>query len=147
VGAGTGNDGAATDGCDLVTQQEAATAAGNAVKPGTMLGIVCIWEQENLDDDTNPQLSVAWVPIPAGGDPDQACQAGLPGIPNSKPFPESGLGNSAYWEFTSGGRSNTGSLHICMDQGFLDTSAIGLRPEEELQEIAISLATTAAGRL
>lgn len=147
-GATTGTTGSAVeDACGLVTDEEAAAAAGNAVKPGKLVGIVCIWEPVDLDDDKNLQVSVAWVPIPPGGDPAQMCQAGLPGIPDSKPLPGVGVGNSAYWDFGAGGISNTGSLHICMDQGLLDTSAIGQRPEAELQQIAVSLAQTATGRV
>jgi hypothetical protein len=133
--------------CDLFSQEEAAAVAGNPVAEGKLLGIVCIWEPEDLDDDTNVQVSVAHVPAPPGADVDAACQAGLLGIPDSEPLDGTGLGNSAYWEFESGGLSNNGSLHICFDGGFLDTAAIGLRPEAELQQIALSIAGTVLARL
>jgi hypothetical protein len=73
------------------------------------------------------------------------CATSLAGIPRSKPF--SGIGNEAYWEYNGGGISNTGSLHVCVDQGMVDTAAIGSRPEADLQRIAVSLARTALDRI
>jgi hypothetical protein len=111
-----------------------------------MLGVVCIWEPEG-DDPEHLQVSVAWVPVPSGTDVGQVCEAGLPGIPNAKPFPDAGLGNSAYWDYSTAALASSGSLHVCADGGILDTAAIGARPEAELKEIAVSLARTALSRV
>jgi hypothetical protein len=134
-----------TDSCQLLTRAEAAAAAGNAVREGKHVGPVCIFEQEDLNVNSNLQVSVAFVPFPPGADAKQLCAAGLAGIPNSKPF--AGIGDRAYWEFQQGGLSNNGSLHVCVKQGTVDTAAIGGRPEADLQRIAVSLAKTALGRL
>jgi hypothetical protein len=147
TGAAPPGDPGLLDSCDLLTQQEAAAAAGNPVKEGSAFGIICIWEPEDIEDNTNLQLSVAYVPAPPDTDVEAMCQAGLAGIPDSAPLTGTGLGNSAYWDFEDGQLSNTGSLHICFDGGMLDTSAIGLRPEPELQQIAISIAGTALSRV
>jgi hypothetical protein len=130
--------------CDLLTRDQAAAAAGNAVQEGKLLGIVCIWEPEDIDNDANVQVSADYVPA-LGGDPAQMCQASLAGIPGAEPF--DGIAGDAYWDFQAGGISNTGSLHVCTDRGFVDTSAIGGRPEAELQSIAVSLANTALARI
>jgi hypothetical protein len=135
------------DSCQLLTDQEAEAAAGNPVKAGQLMGIICIWEPQDIEDDTHLQLSVAYVPAPPGADVAAVCQASLPGIPDSVPLAGTGLGDSAYWDFDSGQLSNAGSLHICFDGGMVDTAAIGQRPETELQQIAISIARTALGRL
>lgn len=140
-----GGNGAPESPCDLFSRDEAAGVAGNPVKEGQELGFLCIWEPEDIGDDANVQLSLGYVPVMAGGDAQAVCQASLEGIPDAKPFP--GIGDSAYWDFESGARSNTGSLHVCFEKGMLDTSAIGQRPEAELQQIAVSIANTAMGRL
>ena len=145
--AGSDGGSADRDACDLVTREEAAAAAGNAVKPGTKAGVICIFEPEDIDEPANLQVSVAWVPIPPTSDADEICKAGLPGIPNAKPLPDAGIGNSAYWDYTAAALGNAGNLHLCLDNGMLDTSAIGARPEAQLKDIALSLARTALGRL
>jgi hypothetical protein len=40
-----------------------------------------------------------------------------------------------------------GTSQVCFDGGMLDTAAIGLRSEPELQEVAISIAETVLARL
>jgi hypothetical protein len=147
---GTADGGGETEpgnACELFSEEEAEAVAGNPVEEGKLLGVLCIWEPEDLEDNTNLQLSVGYVPAPPGADVDAVCEAGLSGIPDSEPLLGTGLGNSAYWEFVAGGLSNTGSLHICFDGGMLDTAAIGMRPEAELQGAAISIAQAALGRL
>lgn len=140
----SGGKPAAKDGCGLLTREEAAAAAGNAVKQGNMMGFVCIWEPEE-STDTSVQVSVAYVPA-MGADPAQMCSASLAGIPNAKPFP--GIGNKAYWDFGGGTLSSNGSLHVCVDQGMVDTAAIGGgHTEAELQAIAVSMAKTVLARL
>jgi hypothetical protein len=152
--------GAATDGgsptdggtepanaCELFSEEEAEAVAGNPVTAGQLLGVICIWEPEDLDNDAHLQVSVGYVPAPPGTDVDAVCQAGLAGIPDSEPLAGTGLGNSAYWDFQSATLANSGSLHICFDGGMLDTAAIGLRSEPELQEVAISIAETVLARL
>lgn len=134
-----------TDACELLTTDEIAAVAGNAVLDGKNLG-VCIWEPADLSDDTNVQVSAVFVPFGGGADPEEMCAAGLPGIPDSEPY-DAGLGNSAYWDFGEAQLANSGSLHICLDQGFVDTGAIGLRPEAELQQIAVTVAETLISRI
>lgn len=150
-GGGPGDDGGGGAGatpdnsCDVFSREEAAAAAGNPVKDGKLLGFVCIWEPEDIDNEANLQVSVGYLPVPPGGDVNAVCQASLAGIPDAKPF--AGVGNSAYWDFGEGGRSNTGSLHVCFDGGMLDTSAIGKRSEGDLQQVAVSIAKTVLGRV
>jgi len=155
TGGGSPTDGgSSTDGgtepanaCELFSEEEAEAVAGNPVTAGQLLGVICIWEPEDLDNDAHLQVSVGYVPAPPGTDVDAVCQAGLAGIPDSEPLAGTGLGNSAYWDFQSATLANSGSLHICFDGGMLDTAAIGLRSEPELQEVAISIAETVLARL
>lgn len=136
-----------TDGCDLLTQQEAEAAAGNPVQEGRMLGAVCIWEPEDLTEPAHIQLSIAFLPAPpgAGVSAEQLCQQGVAVMSN--PEPQTGLGDSSYWEFREATLGNSGTLLVCLAAGTISAAAVGGRPEADLRQAATEIATIAVGRL
>lgn len=137
----------ADNACELLSREEAAAIAGNPVTEGKRLSMLCIWEPEDVTDSTQVQVSVSYVPIPPGSDPHAICESSLLGIPDAEPFTSTALGNAAYWDYRSAPLGNAGSLHVCVDNALIQAQVVGGRAEDELQQMAVSIATTVLGRV
>jgi hypothetical protein len=133
--------------CELLSQEEAAAIAGNPVNEGKHQSFLCIWEPEDVTDSSQVQVSVSYVPIPPGSDPDAICESSLPGLPDAEPFTGIALGNAAYWDYRPAPLGNAGNMHVCADNALIQAQVVGGRAEDELQQMAISIATTVLGRI
>jgi len=132
--------------CDLLTQEEAAAAAGNPVLEAKLLGAVCIWEPEDVTVPSQLQVSIGFAPAsPPAYTAEQACETGREMLSN--PEPKDGFGDRSYWEYMEGTCDNSGTLMGCLPTGTMYVAAIGGRPEAELWQVVTEVTTIALGRL
>jgi hypothetical protein len=132
--------------CDLLTQEEAAAAAGNPVLEAKLLGAVCSWEPEDVTVPSQLQVSIGLVPTsPSAYTAEQACETGREMLSN--PEPKDGFGDRSYREYTEGTFGNSGTLLVCLPNGTVHVAAIGGRPESELWQVVTEMTATALGRL
>src|SRR5690606_27606001 len=82
--------------CDLLTQEEAAAAAGNPVREGQDHGGGCIWEQEDYTDRPQLQVSPLSTPTPPAPAAEQLCESAVSVLRD--PEPMDGFGDQSYWK-------------------------------------------------
>ena len=131
--------------CDLLTQEEAAAAAGNPVREGEDHNGVCIWEQEDYTDRSQLQVSLVFTSTPPALTAEQLCESAVMVLRD--PEPVDGFGDKSYWKYAEGSAANTGILLVCLATGTMQAMAIGGGSESELRQVVSEMATTALGRL
>ena len=132
------------DACALLSQAEIAAIVGNPVNAGEQYAgpEVCRWDTEKPE-----QVSVLLTVRAAGSVREQVLCPDLRAGKGSG-APLSGLGDVAYWEFSSAlSLFNSGDLEMCGPKGFLSLSLNGQRAEPALKEATLAIARKVLGRL
>lgn len=140
------DNGDAADGpCALVSREEVEAIVGNPLADGDEFVTQCIWESLDMTDQSLTHADIAFMPLPEGIDPDEFCKTAMSALP-SKPY-SAGIGNSAYWHYSESRLVTSGTLHVCVDAGVIQSQVLGPRSEEEMQQMTLAIANIVLDRI
>lgn len=127
----------------MLTPAEIASAVGNPVQPGAPFAgqEVCKWET-GVPGDVDVLLTVRLM----GGIRAKPLCDGLPSA-TDKGARIGGIGDLAFWKFSSGALFNSGDLELCTAKGFVALSLNGKADEARLQNAALALAKQVLQRM
>jgi hypothetical protein len=132
-----------SDACAMLTPAEIASAVGNPVQPGAPFAgqEVCKWETE-APGHVDVLLTVRLM----GGIRAKPLCDGLPSA-TDKGARIGGVGDLAFWKFSSNPLFNSGDLELCTAKGFVALSLNGKADETRLQSAALALAKQVLQRM
>ena len=133
--------GTAKSACQALTNEEVATALGNAVRPGTGEGKNCFWGT-SVDKGTSVYLSTT---KPASADECNVQKAALAKEATREDV--KGVGSSAVWVYQKVAILLQGTLVGCWNDAVVAVMVTGERDQAALRASAVTLAQRAHSRL